>query len=59
VKDVKRLENRIVEYMNNKELVLLHGRNGRKFIENKCSIKVMVDKIDKIYQDLVGEKINK
>jgi glycosyltransferase involved in cell wall biosynthesis len=59
VKDVKRLENRIVEYMNNKELVLLHGRNGRKFIENKCSIKGMVDKIDKIYQDLVGEKINK
>jgi glycosyltransferase involved in cell wall biosynthesis len=59
VKDVKRLENRIVEYMNNKELVLLHGRNGRKFIENKCSIKGMVDKIDKIYQDLIQEKINK
>ena len=57
VKDVKRLENRIVEYMNNKELVLLHGRNGRKFIENKWSIKGMVDRIDKIYQNLVREKL--
>ncbi len=57
VKDVEQLENRIVKYMNNKELVLLHGRNGRKFIENKWSIKGMVDRIDKIYQDLVREKL--
>jgi glycosyltransferase involved in cell wall biosynthesis len=59
VKDVEKLENRIVKYMNNKELVLLHGRNGREFIENKWSIKEMVDRIDKIYQDLIKEKINK
>ena len=59
VKDVEQLENRIVKYMNNKELVLLHGRNGREFIENKWSIKGMVDRIDKIYQNLVEEKINK
>ena len=43
--------------MNNKELVLLHGRKGREFIENKWSIEGMVDRIDKIYQDLVGKKI--
>jgi len=59
VKDVEKLENRIVKYMNNKELVLLHGRNGREFIENKWSIKGMVERIDKIYQDLVKEKIYK
>lgn len=58
-KDLGQLENRIVKYMNNKELVLLHGRNGREFIENKWSIKGMVDRIDKIYQDLVKKKINK
>ena len=59
VKDVKQLENRIVRYMNNKELVLLHGQKGREFIENKWSIEGMVDRIDKIYQDLVEKKINK
>jgi len=57
VKDVKQLENRIVKYMNNKELVSLHGRNGREFIEDKWSIKGMVDRIDKIYQNLVREKL--
>jgi glycosyltransferase involved in cell wall biosynthesis len=57
VKDVKQLENRIMKYMNNKELVLLHGRNGREFIKDKWSIEDMVDKIDKIYQDLVREKL--
>lgn len=57
VKDVEQLENRIVKYMNNKELVLLHGRNGREFIKNKWSIKGMVDRIDKIYLDLVREKL--
>lgn len=55
--DLEQAENRIMRYMNNKELVLLHGRNGREFIEDKWSIKGMVDRIDKIYQDLVREKI--
>jgi len=59
VKDVEQLENRIVKYMNNKELVLLHGRNGREFIENKWSMKGMVDRIDKIYQKLITKKIEK
>jgi len=59
VKDLEQLENRIMQYMNNKELVLLHGRNGREFIENKWSIKGMVDRIDKIYQKLITEKLEK
>jgi len=57
VKDTEQLENRIIQYMNNKELVSLHGRNGREFIENRWSIKGMVDRIDKIYQNLVREKL--
>jgi len=56
-KNIEELENRIVKYTNNKELVLQHGRNGREFIENKWSIKGMVDRIDKIYQNLVREKL--
>jgi len=59
VKNLEELENRILQYMNNKELVLLHGRNGREFIKNKWSIKGMVDRIDKIYQKLITEKIEK
>lgn len=57
VKDVEQLENRIVKYMNNKELVFLHGRNGRELIKGKWSIEDMVEKIDKIYVNLVREKL--
>ena len=57
VKNVEQLENRIVKYMNNKELVLQHGQNGRKFIKNKWSVQGMVERIDRIYQNLVREKL--
>jgi len=57
LKNLEQLEDRIMKYMNNKELILLHGRNGREFIENKWSIKGMVDRIDEIYQNLVREKL--
>ncbi|HER24672.1 MAG TPA: glycosyltransferase family 1 protein [Candidatus Atribacteria bacterium] len=56
-KDLKHLENGIRQYMNNKDLVLLHGRNGRELIENKWSIKGMVERTDQIYQKLIREKI--
>jgi len=55
--DLKQAENRILKYINNKKLVLQHSLNGREFIENKWSIEGMVDRIDKIYQDLVQEKL--
>jgi len=57
VKDVEQLVNRIIKYIDNKDLVWLHGQNGREFIKDKWSIKDMIDKIDKIYQDLVREKM--
>jgi glycosyltransferase involved in cell wall biosynthesis len=59
VKDVEQLKNRIMKYINNRGLVLLHGQKARKFIENKWSVKGMVDRIDKIYQKLITEKIEK
>ncbi len=58
-RDVGQLANRIEKYIDKKELVLLHGQKGREFIKDKWSIEDMVDKIDKIYQDLVQEKVNK
>ena len=58
-RDVGQLTNRIEKYINNKELVLLHGQKGREFIKDRWSIEGMVDRIDKIYQNLVREKINK
>ncbi|MCK4240971.1 MAG: glycosyltransferase family 4 protein [Candidatus Atribacteria bacterium] len=57
-RDVGQLTNRIEKYINNKELVLLHGQKGREFIKDRWSIEGMVDRIDKIYQNLVREKIN-
>jgi len=55
--DVGQLANRIEKYIDNKELILLHGQNGREFIKNKWSINGMVDRIDKIYQNLIREKL--
>ena len=58
-KDVDQLANSIIRYVDNKEIINLYGKRGREFVKGKWSIKDMVDKIDKIYQNLVREKINK
>jgi glycosyltransferase involved in cell wall biosynthesis len=58
-RDVEQLASRIIKYIDNQELVLLHSQRGREFIKDKWSIEDMVDKIDKIYQDLIQEKIKK
>ena len=55
--DVKQLTKRIIEYIDHKELLMLHGKNGRELIKGKWSIEDMVERIDKIYQDLVREKL--
>jgi glycosyltransferase involved in cell wall biosynthesis len=57
VGDVKQLTKRIIQYIDHKELLVLHGKNGRELIKGKWSIEDMVEKIDKIYQDLVREKL--
>ena len=55
--DVKQLTKRIIQYIDHKELLVLHGKNGRELIKGKWSIEDMVGKIDEIYQNLVREKI--
>ena len=55
--NIEQLKDKIKEYIDNRELILLHGKNGRKFIGNKWSIKGMVDRIDGIYQGLIKKKI--
>ena len=56
-RNVERLADRIKKYIDDKELILLHGKKGRKFIGNKWSIGNMVDRVDKIYQGLIKKKI--
>jgi len=57
VGDVEQLAKRIMQYIDHKELLVLHGKNGRELIKGKWSIEDMVEKIDKIYQKLVREKL--
>jgi len=57
VRDVKQLTKRIIQYIDHKELLVLHGKNGRELIKGKWSIEDMVGKIDEIYQNLVREKL--
>jgi len=55
-RDVGQLRNRIIKYVDNKELIELHGKNGRNFVNGKWSIEDMVNKVDEIYQNLIEEK---
>ena len=55
-RDVGQLTNRIIKYVDNKELIELHGKNGRNFVNGKWSIEDMVNKVDEIYQNLIEEK---
>jgi glycosyltransferase involved in cell wall biosynthesis len=57
VGDVKQLTKRIIKYIDHKEILVLHGKNGRELIKGKWSIEDMVGKIDEIYQNLVREKL--
>lgn len=56
-KDVEELADRIIRYINNRELINLQGQRGREFVKDKWSIEDMVNKIDGIYQELIKEKI--
>ena len=55
-RDVGQLTNRIIKYVDNKELIELHGKNGRNFVNGRWSIEDMVNKVDEIYQNLIEEK---
>jgi glycosyltransferase involved in cell wall biosynthesis len=51
------LADKISKYIDNKPLVLMHGRNGREFVKGKWSIEEMVKETEQIYDDLVEKKI--
>lgn len=56
-KEVNQLVDGITKYIKDRELIKLHGMNGREIAVNKWSIEGMVDKIETIYQDLIKRKI--
>jgi len=56
-KDVNQLADKIIRYIDDRELIGLHGQNGRNFVNGKWSIENMVNKVDNIYQELIKEKI--
>jgi glycosyltransferase involved in cell wall biosynthesis len=58
-RNVEQLTTKIIKYMDNKELILLHGQKGREFVQGKWSIDSMVKKTNQIYHDLIEEKITK
>jgi len=58
-RNVEQLSAKIIKYMDNKELILLHGQKGREFVQGKWSIDSMVKKTNQIYHDLIEEKITK
>jgi glycosyltransferase involved in cell wall biosynthesis len=58
-KAVEELADKIIKYIDNEELIVLHGQRGREFVKGKWSIEDMVNKIDNIYQELIKEKIEK
>lgn len=56
-RDVEQLTNRIIKYMDNKELILFHGQKGREFVKGKWSIEDMVKRTNQIYSYLIEKKI--
>jgi len=56
-KDVDGLVNGILRYIDNRNLIKLHGEKGKEFVKGKWSIEDMVNKVDNIYQELIKEKI--
>ena len=55
-KDLDGLVNGILKYINNRNLIKLHGEKGKEFVKGKWSVEDMVNKIDEIYQILIQEK---
>jgi len=58
VGDVEGLARRMVKYIDDSELALRHGKNGRELIEGKWSVQEMVKQIDAIYQKLIELKLH-
>jgi hypothetical protein len=53
-----RIAEKIMRYIDDRNLLKLHGENGRDIVRGKWSIEEMVDQINMIYQQLIQEKIS-
>jgi len=57
-KNIEDLTDKIIQYIDDKELMISHGRKGKEFVVDKWSIEEMIQKTEKIYDDLVERKIS-
>lgn len=55
-KNVAEFSERILRYIDDENLIKMHGENGKKLVKGKWSIKEMVSQIDDIYQQLIRKK---
>ena len=55
--NIKKLAERIIKYIDNKELIRMHGKNGQNIVRNRWSVEGMVKRTDQIYSYLVEKKI--
>ncbi len=58
-KNVNELAEKIVKYIDDRDLIKSHGRNGQNFVKGKWSIEEMVSRVDNIYKELIREKMIK
>jgi glycosyltransferase involved in cell wall biosynthesis len=58
-KNVNEFSERILRYIDDRNLINVHGKNGQNFVKGKWFIEEMVSQIDNIYQELIQEKIGK
>lgn len=56
--DVPALATALKHYVENRDLLALHGAAGRKFVEEKYSIDAMISNYAALYDKLCAEKIN-
>jgi len=56
-KNVNEFSERILRYIDDPNLIKVHGENGQNFVNGKWSIEEMVSRIENIYQELIREKI--
>lgn len=55
--NIKQLVEIFIKYINNKELIRIHGKNGQNVVRNRWSVEGMVRRTDQIYNYLVEKKI--
>ena len=55
--DIKQLAEKIIKYIDNKELIRIHGKNGQNVVRDRWSVEGMVRRTDQVYSDLVEKKL--